>query len=689
MDAVLSDLNLARAFVALRIETKLYESAGTTVADIWEETVDRWTMKEAIVQGDISLSFSVADEVSNRLANWAASALALQEGDVVALVMSNRPEFVLAWLALAKLGVVTAFINHNLRGPALGHCLRIAKARAVLFDAPHRSAIAHVMATEPDLRSLKAARLGEGIGSPVPGAPAGGAIAPAAEATHPAASARDAAEAAAAGSEDADDAADAADDSFTATLAKLELDAGAGMLAASSDRPSRLLRSKTNIFSNFGLIYTSGTTGLPKASVISHSRLHMAACLFSRIYHVGHADRIYTVLPLYHASGGLIGSGIMLYQGATLVIRPRFSARAFWSDCRRYRATVVQYIGELCRYLVNSPPGDPADEKGHGVRIAIGNGLRPDVWGPFQDRFAVPEVGEFYAATEGNAGLFNWCRSRADRGAVGRMGALSWAMGIMSMVRFDEEEEEAVRDPATGMCVPCLPGEKGELLGLIAEGDPSRQFRGYYGNKAATEKKILRDVLTRGDTWFRTGDLLVRDAEGRFWFKDRIGDTFRWKGENVATTEVAEALGRVSTLAESNVYGVEVPGKDGRAGMAAVVLSPEAMAACPTACDPANKGPAARRASDAAAAAAALDAPRLFQHLRECLPAYAVPVFVRILPQMDTTGTFKHQKVQLRKQGADPTVVPDPLLVLDVEAGTYVPLTIERWTEIASARSKL
>lgn len=677
---------------------------------MWEECAHQKSLLSAVVAGDHSAATAppaapppgpppparnrLPPAVTNRLANWAASALALQEGDVVALVMSNRPEFVLAWLALAKLGVVTAFINHNLRGPALGHCLRIAKARAVIFDAPHRSAIAHVMATEPDLRSLKAARLGAGIGSPVPGAPAGGitavAAGPSAHTGHTGAAAAQPADGSADPSDEvATSTDDAADDSFTATLARIELDAGAGMLAASSDRPSRLLRAKTTIFSNFGLIYTSGTTGLPKASVISHSRLHMAACLFSRIYHVGHADRIYTVLPLYHASGGLIGSGIMLYQGATLVIRPRFSARAFWRDCRRHRATVVQYIGELCRYLVNSPPGDPADEQGHGVRIAIGNGLRPDVWGPFQDRFAVPEVGEFYAATEGNAGLFNWCRSKADRGAVGRMGTLSWAMGIMSMVRFDEEEEEAMRDPATGMCVPCQPGEKGELLGLIAEGDPSRQFRGYYGNKAATEKKILRDVLSRGDTWFRTGDLLVRDAEGRFWFKDRVGDTYRWKGENVATTEVAEALGRVATLAEANVYGVEVPGKDGRAGMAAVVLSPEAMATCPSACDPANKGPAARRAGDAAAAAAALDAPQLLRHLQECLPAYAVPVFVRVLPAMDTTGTFKHQKVQLRKQGADPTVVPDPLLVLDMDAGTYVPLTIERWTEIASARSKL
>jgi len=582
--------------------------------------------------------------------------------------MSNRPEFVLTWLALAKLGVVTAFINHNLRGKALAHCLRIAKARAVVYDEPHRTAVAAVFASDEDLRGLRAVALGGAIGEPVP-------------ATEAATAAPASASASASASEP--------EDAATATLMALEVSAAAGMRLSSHERPSRLLRSTTTIFSNFGLIYTSGTTGLPKASVITHSRLHMAACLFSRIYHVGPSDRIYTVLPLYHASGGLIGAGIMLYQGASLVIRHRFSARAFWSDCRKHRCTVVQYIGELCRYLVNSPAGDPRDERGHGVRVAIGNGLRPDVWGPFQDRFGVPEVGEFYAATEGNAALFNWCTRKEDRGAVGRMGPLAWAMGIMAMVRFDEETEEVVRDPATGLCLECGPGEKGELLGLIADGDPTRQFRGYYGNEEATNKKVLRGVKSRGDKWFRTGDLLVRDATGRFWFKDRIGDTFRWKGENVATTEVAEALGAYALLDEANVYGVEVPGADGRAGMAAVVLSPESAARCPEAVRPGKAGPAARRAEDAAAAAEAIESSKLLASLRASLPPYAVPVFLRILPAMDTTGTFKHQKVRLRKEGADPTVVPDPVLVMDAKAGRYVPLTVEGWAAITAGRSKL
>lgn len=462
------------------------------------------------------------------------------------------------------------------------------------------------------------------------------------------------------------------------------------MRSASHERPAALLRANTTLLSTFGLIYTSGTTGLPKASVITHSRLHLAACLFSRIYHVGPADRIYTVLPLYHASGGLIGAGIMLYQGATLVIRPRFSARAFWRECRTHRCTVVQYIGELCRYLVNSPAGSEEDERGHGVRIAIGNGLRPDVWGRFQERFNVPEVGEFYAATEGNAALFNWCRRPEDRGAVGRMGPLAWALGIMALVRFDEEEEAPVRDAATGLCVPCAAGEQGELLGLIAEGDPSRAFKGYYGNEEATRKKVLRDVLRKGDAWFRTGDLLMRDADGRVWFRDRIGDTFRWKGENVATTEVAEALGQWPLLAESNVYGVAVPGKDGRAGMAAVVLSPEAMAkAGASATAPRMGVVAASREADAEAAAKAMDAAGLLSSLRTALPPYAVPVFLRVLPAMDTTGTFKHQKVRLRKEGADPTACPDPLLVLDAASKTYVPLTAARWAEVCSDRSKL
>lgn len=616
--------------------------------------------------------------VVNRMSNWCVGALGLQEGDVVALVMSNRPEFVITWLAMAKIGVTTAFINHNLRGRALAHCVRISHAKAIIYDDLHRSAVAEVFAEFEDLRRLQPVALGGKIGSPVSSTeddPLMPSIAVAARS--------EASSASSAGVESS------AESASTAMLMALEFDAAAGLRVSSAERPSRLLRSNTHILSTFGLIYTSGTTGLPKASVITHSRLHMAACLFSRIFHVGPSDRIYTVLPLYHASGGLIGAGIMLYQGATLVIRAKFSARAFWGDCRRHRCTVVQYIGELCRYLVNAPTGDAIDERGHGVRIAIGNGLRPDVWAPFQDRFNVPEVGEFYAATEGNTALFNWCRSEADRGAVGRMGPLAWSLGIMSLVRFDEDSEEPIRDAGTGLCQPCAPGEQGELLGLIADGDPSRAFKGYFGNDKATAKKILTDVHRKGDKYFRSGDLLVRDAQGRFWFKDRIGDTFRWKGENVATTEVAEVMGRYALLSEANVYGVEVPGKDGRAGMAAVVLAPEAAAAAGRAVAERGGVVAAGRVEDAAAAAAAIKAQDLVSTLREGLPAYAVPVFLRVLPAMATTGTFKHQKVQLRKAGADPTTVPDPLLVLDAAAGSYVPLTARRWADICSDRSKL
>jgi fatty-acyl-CoA synthase len=586
--------------------------------------------------------------VANRLANWCASSLALKEGDVVALVMSNRPEFVITWLAFAKIGVATAFINHNLRGSSLEHCIRIARACAVVFDAPHSEAVLEVTRGS-ELASLTHVQFGNDLGSPL--------LTP------------------------------SESDTMRRGTPAVS-DAAVGMASASLERPSRLLRNNTNLWSTFGLIYTSGTTGLPKASVITHSRLHMAACLFSRIFHVTSSDRIYTVLPLYHASGGLIGAGMMIYQGATLIIRPRFSASAFWADCKRYRATVIQYIGELCRYLVNSPLG--RDERDHGVRLAIGNGLRPDVWGVFQERFSVPQVGEFYAATEGNTALFNWCTSPEDRGAVGRMGPLAWAMGIMTIVKFDEESEEPVRDPKTGLCVVCQPGEKGELLGLIAPGDPTRQFRGYYGDQRSTSKKVLRDVLKPGDQWFRSGDLLVRDEEGRCWFKDRIGDTFRWKGENVATTEVAEAIGGFREISEANVYGVEVPGKDGRAGMAAVVLSDAVRDALDAdVLSPPVPRLAADRPADAEAIARAVDLASLYSHLSRALPPYAVPVFLRILPDMDTTGTFKHQKVRLRKEGCDPTVVSDVLFMTDPAAGTYVPLTIERWAAILKGESKL
>jgi len=351
--------------------------------------------------------------------------------------------------------------------------------------------------------------------------------------------------------------------------------------------------------------------------------------------------------------------GATMFSGAALALRRRFSASGFWDDVRRHDATAFQYIGEFCRYLVSQPPRP--DDRDHEIRVAIGNGLRPDIWAEFRDRFGIPRILEFYGATEGNVAFMNF---ENKEGSVGRYPSalLRRVMSNAKLVRFDVETESHARGP-DGFCVECAPGEPGELIGRIPEGDRgSGRFEGYT-SKEATDQKILRDVFEPGDAWYRTGDLLRRDAEGFHYFVDRIGDTFRWKGENVSTQEVAEVLAGFPGLDMINVYGVEVPGADGRAGMMAFVPA---------------VGPGAAPAGDAPP----FDGRAFHAFVSERLAPYAAPLFVRVLQQPELTGTFKLRKVTLQQEGFDPAGVSDPLFVRDDAAGAYVPLTPERFAEI-------
>jgi fatty-acyl-CoA synthase len=363
------------------------------------------------------------------------------------------------------------------------------------------------------------------------------------------------------------------------------------------------------------------------------------------------SDRMYDVLPLYHSAGGIAALGPAFLHGGSLVIRKKFSVNEFWDDCFRYKPTLFQYIGELCRYLLNAPPGE--HERDHAIRAIIGNGLRPEIWTNFQQRFAIPKIIEFYGATEGNVAMLNY---DGKVGAVGRIPDYMRNRIETRLVRFDIEREVPVRGP-DGFCIECAPGEVGEAIGKIVA-EAGRNFEGYTEG-SDTQKKILHDVFEKGDSWFRTGDLLKRDALGYYYFIDRIGDTFRWKGENVATSEVAEALGVAPGIKEANVYGVSVPGMDGRAGMAALVTGPGF--------DPAN----------------------LAHALSADLPAYARPVFLRIQPDLEITGTFKQRKVELVKEGFDPRVIPLPLYWLDPASGRYEPLTMPLYDDIVSGKVKL
>lgn len=514
-------------------------SAAPSPAHLFENTVDRHPDKVSLLFEGRALTYRQVDEAANQVAHFLLAA-GLRRGDIVALDMDNRPEFLTTWLGIAKAGGVSALINHNLRDRSLLHCVRVSDARLLIFGVEVADRVAEVA---PALKGL-------GIRLLASGGKVG----------------------------------------FAESL-------DAPVAAASRQRPPRAQVTPDDYWA---FIYTSGTTGLPKAAPIRNSKFWGSSAFFSSQFGWRASDVVYNCLPLYHSAGGMITVGCSFSVGATMVIKRKFSATAFWEDVRLHKVTVFQYIGELCRYLMTAPRS-PLDSQ-NSLRIAIGNGLRPDIWEEFQTRFGIPEIGEFYSSTEGNATLWLVVSGAEGRGAIGHRGKLlSMEEFSLNIVKFDVDREVPIRD-ANGSCIPCRTGEAGELLGRVVPGNPNREFVGYHGNKEGTEKKILRGVFEAGDTFFRTGDLIREDERGYFYFVDRIGDTFRWKGENVSTNEVAETISGFPGIKEVNVYGVQIQGHDGRAGMAAIVAGPE------------------------------LDFARLGAYVGEKLPSYAVPFFLRILP---------------------------------------------------------
>jgi fatty-acyl-CoA synthase len=397
-------------------------------------------------------------------------------------------------------------------------------------------------------------------------------------------------------------------------------------------------RRGTTISDRALLIYTSGTTGLPKAASISHRRILNWGGWFAGLTNASPDDRLYDCPPVYHSVGGIVAPCSMLSAGASVVLSDKFSVTQFWRDIVRWDCTLFQYIGELCRYLLKAPPSEW--ENRHRLRLACGNGLRGDIWEAFQARFAVPKILEFYAATEGNFSLYN---VEGKVGAIGRIPPLLAHRFPAAIVRVDMEAGAPLRT-ADGLCIPCARGEVGEAVGRIGTTDNGGgRFEGYT-DKSETEKKILRNVLAQGDAWFRTGDLMRLDEAGYFHFVDRVGDTFRWKGENVATSEVNEAVVDCLGVVDTTTYGVEIPGTDGCAGMAAIVIDND------------------------------FDFKEFQNHLSRRLPAYAQPVFVRICAALDTTETFKQKMHQLVHEGFDPNRVKDPLFFRDPKSGAYRPI---------------
>jgi len=434
------------------------------------------------------------------------------------------------------------------------------------------------------------------------------------------------------------------------TAWSLDSDLAAAIAALPETRPPKTTRAGMTAKDTALLIYTSGTTGLPKAARINHMRAQLYMRAFAGATGARPDDRIYITLPLYHATGGLCATGAALLTGASIALRRTFSASHFWAEVAAEGATMFVYIGELCRYLVGRPPEE--GEHVHKIRLAFGNGLSREVWAELQRRFAVPRLLEFYGSTEGNVSMFNF---DGTLGAIGRIPPWLAPLFNIALVRFDVEAEAPVRGP-DGLCVRCPPGEAGECLGAI-HGDARTAYSGYV-DKAASEKKVLHDAFRKGDAWFRTGDLLSQDRGGYFYFVDRIGDTFRWKGENVSTHEVADALGAVPGVKEASVYGVAVPHAEGRAGMAAIVTGDD------------------------------FDLGVLSARIGQALPAYAQPLFLRLTAALAVTGTFKPRKMGLVADGFDPAKVTGPLYFHDRAQG-FIPLTPELYARIQSGEERL
>uniref|UniRef100_A0A8H7TSL5 Very long-chain fatty acid transport protein n=1 Tax=Bionectria ochroleuca TaxID=29856 RepID=A0A8H7TSL5_BIOOC len=510
-----------------------------------------------------------------RYSTWLRLTHDVRPGHIVAMDLQNSDQYVFIWFAIWALGAKPACINYNLQSKPLIHCIKASDAKLCIIDVNVASNF------DDEVRQEL-----EGVTCLV----------------------------------------------FTPEV-EIEASAAEPLRVPDEDRTQK---SYTEMAM---LVFTSGTTGLPKPAIVSWGKCIAGGGMGQALIGLRNDDIVYTCMPLYHSSAAVISFLTCLETGTTQAIGRKFSTRTFWDEVRSCNATIIQYVGETLRYLLATPAQlDPSTgenlDRRHSVRMAFGNGLRPDVWARFKDRFAIDTIAELYAATEGPFGTFNRSSNPYAENAIGRFGTLYNALisRNVALVAVDWDTHLPRRDPATGFATRVKP-------------DISTRFQGYYKNPAANSSKILRDLFTKGDAWYRTGDVLRWQADGLVFFHDRIGDTYRWKSENVSTAEVAQVLGLHPSVREANVYGVQLPHHDGRAGLAAFA--------------------------------------------RKSLPRYAVPLFLRVVdgePGGHATGTMKQQKMDLRKAGVRPG---GEGRVYWLAEDAYVPFGEKEWRELEGGRVKL
>jgi fatty-acyl-CoA synthase len=563
---------------ALELTAPIAHNPDRVFPTVIEEACARLGDAPALFSDRESLTYRALAERSNRYSRWAL-AQGLAKGEVVCLLMTNRPEYIAIWLGITSVGGVVALLNTNLGGPSLAHCVDLVTPKHLIVAAEFAEQLNTAL---PDLTVAPKIWIHGYSDTPV-------------------------------------------------QRVDLDVEQHSGEMLTKAERRPLSIEDRALY------IYTSGTTGFPKAANVSHGRVMQWSHWFAGMMAAQPTDRMYNCLPMYHSVGGVLVPGATLVGRGTVVIREKFSASQFWNDVIRWDCTMFQYIGELCRYLLHAAPSPY--ETAHRIRMACGNGLAPDVWDHFKCRFRIPQILEYYAATEGGVSLFN---VEGKCGAIGHVPAYLTHRFSPALVRFDVERSEPVRNER-GFCISCAPNEIGEALGKVVD-EPSNvgsRFEGYT-NKEASDQRMLSHVFEPGDLWVRTGDLMRRDEKGFFYFVDRIGDTFRWKGENVATSEVSEVICAFAGVRHANVYGVAISGADGRAGMAALVTEHE------------------------------LDLPGFRKHLINRLPHYARPLFLRIRNDVELTGTFKYSKTDLVRQGYDPVASDDAIYFDNQESGAFV-----------------
>jgi citronellyl-CoA synthetase len=558
-----------------------------------EETAAKLPQNIAVKSDEATLTYREYNEAANQYAHYFIS-LGLRKGDVVALFLETRPELLIIYSALAKIGAVNCMINTNLRADSLKHCLMLNPPNAVIVGEELVDAFQEV---QPELELHDQKKVF---------------------------SVRD-----------------KGDKETPPTFIDL-VDAVKDFPVNNPPTTAEVKPADTIAY-----VFTSGTTGgMPKAAVITHKRV-LSGMYFTgkTVMNVQPYDTIYVPLPFFHTNALALSWPCVFANGAALAVRRKFSASRFWHDVRKFNVTIFCYVGECCRYLMNQPP--KPEERGHSLTTIIGNGLRPDIWMDFKRRFGISRVYEIYGAAESNLFFINLHNFDCTVGTC----VLPFAI-----VKYDVDTDEPVRDNS-GFLQKVKRGETGLLLGKITDFSP---FAGYT-NKEATQAKILRNVFEKEDAWFNTGDLVRDIGYKHIQFVDRLGDTFRWKGENVSTTEVEKIADTFPHVGMSAAYGVWMPGGDGRAGMLAVI--PEV--------DKEN-----------------FDFEGLAEHLREALPEYAVPKFLRFKTDFDYTPTHKIKKVEMKKEGFDPAESSDPLYVLLPGSQSYQPLTSELHNEILGGRYK-